>query len=85
MIDKALAQDQYLFIIAASVEKSRSALKAPPTPRDTPPRNPSRASMRPLPNRSCLAIAAVATALRGVRVARFAARRNVATPFPIPL
>ena len=41
--------------------------------------------MRPLPIRSRLAIAAVSTVLRGVRVARFLARRNAATPFPIPL
>ena len=41
--------------------------------------------MRPLSIRSRLATAAVSTALRGVSVARIAAKRNVATPFLIPL
>jgi hypothetical protein len=41
--------------------------------------------MRPVSIRSRLAIAAVATALRGARVARFPALCNAATPFPIPL
>jgi hypothetical protein len=75
MIDKALAQDQDLFIIAPSVGLRR----------DAPPRNPSRASMRPVLNRTRPANAAVDTALRSVRVARFVAARNAAKPFPIPL
>ncbi|MFL6626019.1 MAG: hypothetical protein ACJ8G1_06180 [Vitreoscilla sp.] len=53
--------------------------------RDTPPRNPSEASMRQAPNRSRTATAAVRTALRGLRAARFLATRNPAHPFPIPL
>jgi len=56
-----------------------------PTPRDTPPRNLSRATMRPVSKPSRLAIAAVATTLRGARVARSLATRNAANPFPIPL
>ena len=75
MIDKALAQDQDLFIIAPSVGPRR----------DAPPRNPSRASMRPVLNRTRQANAAVDTALRSARVARFMATRNAAKPFPIPL
>jgi len=75
MIDKVLAQDQDLFIIAPSVG----------TRRDAPPRNPSRASMRPVLNRTRHANAAADTALRSARVARFVATRNAAKPFPIPL
>ena len=41
--------------------------------------------MRKAPNRSRTATAAVHTAMRSVRVARFLAARNAATPFPIPL
>jgi hypothetical protein len=75
MIDKALAQDQDLFIISPSVGHRR----------DTPPRNPSRASMRPVLNRTRNAIAAANTAARGTRVSRFVAVRNAAKPLPIPL
>ncbi len=75
LIDKVLAQDQDLFIIASSVGNRR----------DTPPRNPSRASMRQTLNRTRNATAAVATAVRSARAARFVATRNVAKPFPIPL
>jgi hypothetical protein len=35
--------------------------------------------------RTCTANAAVHTALRSARVARFLATRNAAKPFPIPL
>jgi len=41
--------------------------------------------MRPAPKRSRTATAAVRTALRGLRAARFLATRNPANPFPIPL
>ena len=41
--------------------------------------------MRPALNRTCSATAAVKTALRGARVARFPAARNAATPSKIPL
>lgn len=41
--------------------------------------------MRPALNRTRPACAAVDTALQGVRVALFAAARNAAKPFPIPL
>ena len=41
--------------------------------------------MRQALNRSRTATAAVATALRGARAARFLATRNTAKPFPIPL
>jgi hypothetical protein len=41
--------------------------------------------MRPVLNRTRPADAAVSTALRGARVARFVAIRNAAKPFPIPL
>ena len=41
--------------------------------------------MRPVSKLSRLAIAAVATTLRGARVARSLATRNSANPFPIPL
>jgi hypothetical protein len=75
LIDKALAQDQDLFIIATSVDNRRDAT----------PRNPHTASMRPVLNRTRIANAAVATTLRGARVVRFMATRNAATPFPIPL
>ena len=75
LIDKVLAQDQELFIIQSSVRKRR----------DTPPRNPSRASMRPASIRNRNAHAAVATGLRSARIARFVAVRNAGKPFPIPL
>ena len=41
--------------------------------------------MRPAPNRSRTATAAVKTALRSARVARFLAARTAATLFPIPI
>jgi hypothetical protein len=41
--------------------------------------------MRQAPNRSRTAVAAVHTALRSNRAARFLATRNEAMPFPIPL
>ena len=41
--------------------------------------------MRQALNRSRTATAAVLTAQRGARVARFPATRNVAKPIPIPL
>jgi hypothetical protein len=41
--------------------------------------------MRQAPKRFRTATAAVPTALRGLRVARFLAARNPANPFPIPL
>jgi hypothetical protein len=41
--------------------------------------------MRQALNRSRTATAAVRTALRSARAARFPATRNAATPFPIPL
>ena len=41
--------------------------------------------MRQAPNRSRTANAAVHTALRSARVARFLAARHAATPLPIPL
>jgi len=79
LIDKVLAQEQDLFIIASSVDEVFFAR------RDTPPRNTSRAPMRHAPNRSRTATAAVATTLRSARVARFPAARNAALPIPIPL
>jgi hypothetical protein len=75
LIDKALAQDQDLFIIASSVGD----------PARHPASQPSRASMRPALNRTRHATAAADTALRSFRVARFVVIRNLATPFPIPL
>ena len=74
MIDKVLAQDQDLFIIAPSVGHRR----------DTRPAT-SRASLRPVLNRTRPADAAVSTAQRSARAARFKAVRNAAKPFPIPL
>ena len=41
--------------------------------------------MRPVLNRTRPAHAAVSTALRGARAARFVTVRNAAKPFPIPL
>ncbi len=85
LIDKVLAQEKDLFIIASSIENERIAPRRPVFTRDAPPRQPQRAFMRTVPNRSRKAIAAVATTLRGARVARFLAVRHVAIPFPIPL
>jgi hypothetical protein len=85
LIDKLFAQDQVLFIIASSVEKLPFAPRDPAAHRDALLRNPSRASMRPVSNRSRLANAADLSALRGARVARFQAGRVTAAPFPIPL
>jgi len=68
-----------LFIIALSVDDK------PHLPTRHPASQPSRASMRQALNRSRTATAAVATALRGARAARFLATRNTAKPFPIPL
>jgi hypothetical protein len=85
LIDKVLAQEQDLFIIASSVERRPHRPRRPALPRDTPPRPPSRVSMRPVPKRIRIAPAAAKPALRSLCVSRFRAVRNAATPFLIPL
>jgi hypothetical protein len=85
LIDKQLAQEQVLFIIAPSVERhpgrpTRSASNATPrlaTPADT-------SSMRNVPIRS-RRNAAAALARRSARVARIAVVRNAGVPSPVPL
>ena len=85
LIDKVLAQEKDLFIIAPSIENERIAPRAARLQPRRPAPPPSQAFMRTVSNRSRHAIAAVATALRGVRVARVLAVRHVAIPLPIPL